>query len=251
MSIYNPKYRALIIEDEQNARNLLKHMLMKVCPQVVVVSEAATLEEARKAIALHHPDLLFMDIHLPDGTCFELLQSSREKNFQVIFVTSYDMFYINALKFSALDYLVKPISEEALCHAIHKLENYGHLKAQCMRVLLDNKDKIEKIIVPDKDGLVFINVADIVRCEADGNYTWFYMNNNSKTLITLTLGEFEDVLESSGFFRIHKSHIINLAFLKKYKRGDGGSVIMADGTEIEVSRRRKEAFLFRLQQLSK
>lgn len=246
----NRRYRALIVEDEHNARELLKQLLTKVIPEVDIVAEASTLEEARKAFALHQPNLMFVDVHLPDGTCFELLQSLKEHPFQVIFITSYDMFYVNALKFSAVDYIVKPITEQELQQAMRKLETQGQLKAQCMRVLLDNKDKIEKIIVPDKEGFVFINVADIIRCEAEGNYTWFFMKDKTKFLITVTLGEFENVLESTGFFRIHKSHIINLEFLKKYKRGEGGSVILTDGSEIEVSRRRKDAFILRLQQLS-
>ena len=243
-------YKTLIIDDESNARNALKNLLSVYCSQIMVVGEADNVSNGIKAIKDFSPDLVFLDVQMPDGTGFDLLQQIGDVKFKVIFASAYDKFAIQAFRFSALDYLQKPVEPDKLIEACSRLETsddrYEELNKK-LEVLLSNKNSFEKITLPTLDGIIFVKINDIIRCESDNNYTQFFLKNNKKILVSRTLKDYDEMLTPFNFFRIHKSHLINLAFLERYKKGEGGTVIMEDGAELEVSRRRKEDFMNALQ----
>ena len=243
-------YNALIIDDESNARNALKNLLSKHCQQINVIGEAQNVAEGLSAIRKYSPDLIFLDVQMPDGTGFDLLEQIGDVRFKVIFASAYDKFAIQAFRFSALDYLQKPVEPEKLIDACSKLgpadDKYDELNKK-LEVLLSNKNSFEKITLPTLDGIIFVKIKEIVRCESDNNYTNFFLKDGKRILVSKTLKEYDEMLSPFNFFRIHKSYLINLAFLEQYKKGEGGYVIMEDGAELEVSRRRKEDFMQALQ----
>jgi two-component system LytT family response regulator len=179
------------------------------------------------------------------------LEQIGEVNFKVIFASAFDKFAIQAFRFSALDYLLKPVESEALIEAVSKLDESDRYREmnKKLEVLLSNKNSFEKIALPTLDGIIFVKIKEIVRCESDNNYTGIYLKSGEKIMVSRTLKEYDDMLTPFNFFRIHKSHLINLSFLNRYKKGEGGFVIMEDGSELEVSRRRKDEFLDAIQNI--
>ena len=245
--------KALIIDDEQHCIDRLINQLIPSYEKLVeIIGSAQSVEEGIKAITLLKPDLVFLDVQIHEKTGFDLLRALPEINFAIIFTTAYEKFAIQAIKFSAVDYLLKPVDEDELNIALLKLVNDTSKKmtAEKIDTLLHNTQKSngisKKIIIPTISGFEFLNIADIIRCKSDINYTTIYLRDKQKLLVAKTLKEFEELLSHHSFFRIHNSHLINLAFIKSYNKGKGGSVILTDGTEIEVSSRRKDDFLKRL-----
>lgn len=238
--------KAVVIDDEHDSRKALINILRACCSFVVVVAEAGGVEQGIRAIREHRPDVVFLDIQMDDGSGFDLLERIEERNFQVIFVTGYDQFAIKAIRFSALDYLLKPIDPQALADAVNRVkkkdENLDTISRQ-IETLLSNKNGFKKISVPTLEGLKFIRLEEIIRCESDSNYTRFFLKSGEKILVTRTLKEFEEALSGMSFLRVHQSHMINLQYVDRYIRGEGGVIVMSDGSEVEVSRRKKEAFL--------
>ncbi len=237
--------RAIVVDDEPGARSALINLLTNLFEDIKIVGEADGVDSGKKLIAEKKPDLLFLDVQMQDGTGFDLLAGIDRSNLQVIFVSAHDHFAITAIKFSAVDYLVKPVEPIELQKAIEKIRQQKSLTEvqKKLDLLLSNVNKIEKIALPSLNGIEFVKLNDIVRCEAESNYTVFYLINGEKIVVSKTLKEYEDILSRNNFFRIHKSVIINIKYLKKYIKGDGGTVIMEDGTELAVSRRRKDGFL--------
>lgn len=241
--------RTLIIDDEAKARQALRQQIAQDFADIEVVGEAANIAEGRSQILLHKPALVFLDVQMPDGTGFDLLASFDQLGFKVIFVSAFDHFAINAFRFSAVDYLLKPVHPNDLRRAIEKVCHQEKSQSDALKTLLNNNRSLTRIALPSTDELVFVAIQDIVRCESDSNYTHFYLVNGEHFLVSKTLKEYEDMLENQGFFRIHKSSLINLKHLKKYKKGEGGTVTMIDGSQLEVSRRRKDDFLKALNNL--
>ncbi|MCD4664085.1 MAG: LytTR family DNA-binding domain-containing protein [Bacteroidales bacterium] len=242
-------YKALIIDDESKARNALKNLLGKHCLNIDVVGEADCVKTGLDKIKGLKPDVIFLDVQMPDGTGFDLLEQVPEIKFKIIFASAYDKFAIRAFKFSAVDYLQKPVEPEQLIEACSKLsgdDKYTEINEK-LEVLLSNRNNFEKIALPTIDGIIFVKIKEINRCESDNNYTNIFLNDGERILVSRTLKDYDEMLSPFNFFRIHKSHLINLAYLKRYKKGEGGYVIMEDGSELEVSRRRKEEFLAALQ----
>ncbi|MBC8485170.1 MAG: response regulator transcription factor [Bacteroidetes bacterium] len=241
--------KAIIIDDEQKARETLSDSLSLYCKNIDVIAEADGVKTGLVVIKENNPDVVFLDIMMTDGSGFDLLELIPTINFEIIFVTAYDKFAVKAFEFSAVDYILKPIKPQQLIRAVGKLKKSEGFETinKKLEVLISNKNNLEKIALPSLDGLCFIRIEDIIRCESDGNYTTFYMNSGEKVIVTKLIKEYEEMLSPLTFYRIHKSHIINFKYIKKYTRGDGGSVIMNDGTKIEVSRRRKEGFVSALQ----
>jgi len=238
--------RAIIIDDEPESRNTIRNILATYCEKVNVVDEAENVGSGVQSIKMNKPDLVFLDIQMPDGTGFDLLQQVGNVVFQVIFVTAFDQYALKAIKFSALDYILKPIDPQLLIEAVNKAKNPEQdIKTITHQIstLLRNKNGFERITLPTFEGLRFINLKDIVRCEADNNYTHFFLNSGEDILVTKTLKEYEDSLSGLDFIRVHQSHLVNIKFIDRYIKGDGGTIIMVDGSEVEVSRRRKEEFL--------
>jgi two-component system, LytTR family, response regulator len=242
--------RSIIVEDELGGRNALKAIL-KQFPEVLLVGEASNAEEARVLIAELKPDLLLLDIEMPFKNGFELLSEIPDRTFDVIFTTAYDSYAIRAIKFSAIDYLLKPVDPEELQMALERVlekKNHNSYQPQLqIENLLDNLKSIHKqnfkLSLPTAEGTLFIPIEEIMRCESDANYTRFFFKDGTKpVVVSKTLKEFEELLSDYGFCRIHNSHMINLKFIRRYIRGEGGTVVMLDGTEVEVSRRKKEIF---------
>jgi two-component system LytT family response regulator len=245
--------KAIIVDDELGARESLSKMIDKNCKQLEVIAKADSMLAAFEAITNKQPDLVFLDIEMPNGNAFDLLEKFKEINFNIIFTTAYDHYAIKAIKFSAIDYILKPIDPEELVEAVKRVEkkqtNQPNVLDKQFKTLLSNvrpENKLKKVGIPDGDGLIFINLSDIIRCESDGNYTFFILTNGKKIIASRTLGEYEQMFTEDNFFRIHRSHLVNLQHVKKYIKGEGGYVIMADDSQVEVSRRNKNEFLEKL-----
>ncbi len=237
--------RSVIIEDEKDSLENLKRMLNKHFSDIELVGEATTVKESITLLEEARPEVLFLDIELPDGNGFDLIDKTSHLDYKIIFVTAHDEYAIKAINFSALYYILKPVSSQDIYNALKKLEqikDIQSLKKQYSN-LLENRNSFDKLALPSIEGITFVNKNEIIRCNAERNYTNFYLKNGEKIMVTRTLKEYDELLSSSGFFRIHHSHLINLTYIKKYKRGEGGTVTMTDKSEVEVSRRRKDAFL--------
>jgi two-component system LytT family response regulator len=230
-------------------------MLEKNCKQIEVVAKVDSMLSAFEAITNKEPDLVFLDIEMPNGNAFDLLEKFKTINFKIIFTTAYDHYAIKAIKFSAVDYILKPIDPEELITAVKRFEDRAGEKATLdkqFKTLLSNvrpENKLKKVGIPDGDGLIFINLSDIIRCDSDGNYTFFILTSGKKIIASRTLGEYEQMFADDNFFRIHRSHLINLEHVKKYIKGEGGYVVMSDNSQVEVSRRNKTDFLEKLSHL--
>jgi two-component system LytT family response regulator len=239
--------RAILIDDDQSNLSALSEKLAKHCPQVEIIGRCDNAEDGILAIEKDKPDLVFLDIEMPIMNGFVLLQQLRYRNFGLIFVTAYDHYAIKAIKYSALDYLVKPVEIDDLKAAIAKAEaNRESRNSQLqLELLLEhlNKKQPRRISIPTSEGLHFINIDQIIYLEASNNYTQIYLSTNQKFLVSRTLKEFEDMLPSSQFVRIHHSTVINKFFVEKYIRGEGGQVVMQQGRVLDVSKRRKAEFL--------
>jgi len=242
--------RTIIVEDELGGRNALKAIL-KNCEEITLIGEASNAIEAKDLIVSLKPDLLLLDIEMPFKNGFDLLSEIIDRTFDVIFTTAYDSYSIRAIRFSAIDYLLKPVDPDELSDAVARVfEKKKHNSYQPqlqIENLLDNLKSINKqnfkLSLPTAEGTLFIPIEDIVRCESDANYTRFFFKDGTKpVVVSKTLKEFEELLNDYGFCRVHNSHMINLKFIRRYIRGEGGIVVMLDGTEVEVSRRKKEIF---------
>jgi two-component system LytT family response regulator len=247
--------KAIIVDDELGARESLSKMLEKNCKQIEVVAKVDSMLAAFEAITNKEPDLVFLDIEMPNGNAFDLLEKFKTINFNIIFTTAYDHYAIKAIKFSAVDYILKPIDPEELILAVKRFEEKTGKSATLdkqFKTLLSNvrpENKLKKVGIPDGDGLIFINLSDIIRCDSDGNYTFFILTSGKKIIASRTLGEYEQMFAEDNFFRIHRSHLINLEHVKKYIKGEGGYVVMSDNSQVEVSRRNKTDFLEKLSHL--
>jgi two-component system, LytTR family, response regulator len=242
-------YTCLIIDDEQAAQDVLLRMLSLQHPQFRILQICSSVKEGIECIRKHKPQLVFMDVQMPPGTGFDVLQETRDLHYEVIFTTSYEEYAIHAFKVSAVDYLLKPFSPEQLSLALSKFKeklesahNRQHIESLLQNIQPNNKQN-GKIALPSSKGYVFVWSDNIVRCEADNNYTTLYMNDKSKHLVSRTLKEFEELLKPYGFFRVHASHLINLDCVAEYIKGEGGQVRLTDGSIVEVSRRKKEDFI--------
>jgi len=245
--------RAIIVDDEPGSRETLTELLGRYCPMVHVVASADSVAAARDELYRHRPDLLFLDIEMPFGSGFDLLDSLDDLQMEVIFITAYDHYAIKAIRYSALDYLLKPIDRDDLIEAVERTGKRiaaqgargGSLKHILHGVRETNKDENRLALVAN-DSITMVPLRDIIRCQAEANYTRFYLRNGSTILMARTLKDYEIALEDRGFVRVHNSHLINLDHIKKYIRGESGEVIMSDGAVITVSRRRREDFRRRL-----
>ena len=243
----------VIIDDEQHCINRLQTLLLPAYEKVLqIVATARTVEEGLKSIAIHKPLLVFHDVQICEKTGFDLLRALPNINFAIIFTTAYEKFAIQAIKFSAIDYLLKPIDEEDLNMAMLRFTDSTSEKTAVEKIdtlLINTRHKSmlpKKIIVPNSSGLEFLDIADIIRCESDINYTSIYIKDRNKLVVAKTLKEFEEMLSQHAFFRVHNSHLINLNYIKSYNKNKGGFVTLADGSVIEVSSRRKDDFLKKL-----
>jgi two-component system LytT family response regulator len=243
------KLKTIIIDDERDAVDFITSIIGEYCPGLEVAGKAYDIMEGVQRIADLKPDLVFLDVEMPHGTGFDLLTNFPEKDFDVIFITAFNHYAIKAIKFSAVDYILKPIniSEfiEAVQKVIQKRSDNSSRGTDNIKVLLENlKTGLpSRLAIPTSDGMEYLNPKEIIRIEADRAYSWFYITGNRKMLVSKNLKEFQDLLSDRYFFRPHNSHLINLKYVKKFVRKEGGYIEMTDGSEIPVSRSRKDLFL--------
>lgn len=245
---------AVIVEDELHSREALKNLIRDYCPEVTVKGMAPTVEEGIALVDWVKPDLVFLDIALKVGTGFDLLERVSNQTFDVIFTTAYEHYALRAIKFSAIDYLLKPIDLEELQLAISKVTNKQRTHANNLQIdtllknLRNQHHHRHTITLATAEGLIFVPVNNIIRLEAMGSYTQFYLNNGKKIMVSKHLKEYEQLLSEADFCRIHQSHVINLNEVTQFVKTDGGYVILKDQTKLKVSSNRKELFLSKMQE---
>jgi len=243
--------KAIIVDDEPYCCEILAAMLESDCPEVEIKSICNNAKDALAAIRQQSPDLVFLDVEMPKMNGFEMLQQLPSINFHLIFTTSYDQYALKAIRFSAIDYLLKPIDREELKRAVVKVKDRFQIPVPQQLELLLQKFKqpsnpVNKIALPTIEGLQMIPIETIISCESDDNYTNIKLKNGKKLLVTRSLKEIEESLEQHSFIRVHRSYLVNLNEIEKYIKGEGGYLVMSDGASIDVARNKKEVLLKKL-----
>lgn len=238
--------RIAIIDDEAHARQFLRTLIAKLCPEVEIVGEADGVGTGLQLIRQTHPDAVLLDISMEDGSGFDLLDFFPQLNFKVIFTTAHDEFALRAFHYAAIDYLLKPIQPKELMRALERVrEVQMEMYSEKMRHLLDNvrQQRPLKITLQTLEGLTLLKLDSILYLTSENTYTTFFLKGGERMVVSKSIGEFEALLPGDSFFRIHQSYLVNLAFVRKILKDDGGSVVMEDGTNLPLARRRKDEFL--------
>ena len=241
--------KLLIADDESHAREAISRMVELYCDDVEIVAQASGVAEAIKAIEEHEPDVLLLDINLQDGTGFDIVSHFKNPKFKVVFITAYQEYALQAFRFSALDYILKPVDPDMLAAAVNRAREMTDTERMAVRLdtFIHNMGLAskahKKIVLNTQETIHVISIHDIVRLEADKNYTRFFIVGQKPILVSRSLIEYDEMLQAHGFFRSHHSHLINLAFVDRYEKRDGGKLMMKDGSEAPVSVRRKEELL--------
>lgn len=247
--------KAVIIEDEKKSAELLFQLLQKNCPDISIIGKAENVQEGIDLVSKLHPELIFLDVMMPDGSGFDVLEKLGDLKMDVIFTTATDKFAVKAIKYSALDYLLKPIDTEELVNAVKKVSDRhasrsGTANEENLRSLLENvrqnENQFSKITLPTGHAYEIVLIKDIIRCEANDNYTNVFLAGGKKFLVSGTLKHYEDLLPVQDFTRVHHSHLINMNHMVRFVKDDGGYAVMSDGSKVEVSRRKREDFLNKL-----
>lgn len=242
------KLTAIIIDDESSSRNSLRQKLNTYCPFIEIIAECENGEEGIQSIQTHSPEIVFLDVEMPRMNGFVMLQQLEKRSFELIFTTAYDHYAIRAIRESALDYLVKPIEIKLLIEAVDRVRNKKNNNTPDQRIetllhnLLDNRSS-PRIAIPSLEGLQFVDLSDIIFVEAESNYSFITLQSGPRITVSKTLKDFEELLPSALFIRIHHSFLINKDHIKKYLKGDGGQVLMSNGKLLDVARRKKDDFL--------
>jgi len=243
------KLRTIVVDDEPDARGFITSIATEYCPSVDIVGTAGDIREGVDRINGLKPDLVFLDVEMPHGTGFDLLTEFPDKDFDVIFITAFNHYAIQAIRFSAVDYILKPININEFIAAVDKVVKKRAVSSDRgndnVKALLENlrTGMPSRLAIPTSDGMEYINPKEIIRLEAERSYSWFFITGNRKILVSRHLKEFQELLDDRYFFRPHNSHLINLKYVKKFIRRDGGYIEMMDGASIPVSRTRRELFL--------
>jgi two-component system LytT family response regulator len=245
--------KAIIVDDEPYCCDALELLLQKYCPQVKVAEVCHSGESALAAIKEINPQLVFLDIEMPLMSGFEMLERLSEINFELIFTTSYDQYAIKAIRFSALDYLLKPVDRQELQLAVQKVtQRAGNNLSQQLKILLQKVSHpsatVQRIALPTMEGLQLVPIDSIISCSSSSNYTVFSLKNKQQITVSRTLKETEEMLEEYFFLRVHNSYVVNLNEISKYVKGEGGYLVMSDNSTVDVSRSRKELLMEKLQQ---
>lgn len=245
-------HNAVIVDDESSGREIIRHLLKKTGTEIEVIGEADSVTEAIALIGKEEPDLIFLDVEMPTGTGFDVLREFPELNSEVIFVTAYDKYAIEAFRFNAIDYLLKPIEKEDFTAAVQKASELIERKQQGKRISLllesirENTPKKERIVLPTQEGFEVIQLEELIWCQGDGAYTRFNMTDNRQFLVSKMLKDYDSLLQNQGFFRIHRSYLINLNHVVRYFKGKGGDVELTDGSVLAVSRDKKDEFISKM-----
>ncbi len=251
--------RTILVDDEPRGLNSLQKLLQMNCPDMEIVALCSNADDGIEKINELQPDLVFLDIAMPVKNGFDLLRGLKEIHFEVIFITAHNQFMIEAFHFSAIDYLLKPVDDDQLVDAVKRArkriaEKAGSRNIETFLHNIEQKQspRYMKLCIPSLKGFRVVELDDILYAESSGNYTYFHFRNEPNPLcISKLMHEYEELLEDSGFIRVHKSYLLNLLHVKEYLRGEGGTVVLSNGKEIEVSRRRKELFLTRMKKYYK
>jgi len=245
----------IIIEDNHLARKFLTELLEEHCPNIHLQGTASNVHDGRKLIGDVKPDLVFLDVEMPQGTGFSLLENIKNIDFQVIFTTAHEKYALQAIKYSALDYLLNPVDLDDLLQAVEKAEeqqpkDVAALKIQTLLQNLDTQPQsIRKLVLKDRYGMQIVKVADIIRLEAEGSYTKFYLNNGKTLTISKSLKEYDNLLPAKDFFRSHQSHLVNTEYLDRYDTRNGDVLQMIDGSEVPISRRKRDMLIGKMQDI--
>jgi two-component system LytT family response regulator len=237
--------KAIIIDDERHNIENLRILINKHCPEVDIAGSSETISDAVTLIETQRPHVVFLDIQMGPSTGFDLLKNISERNFEVIFVTAYDKYGIQAVKFAALDYILKPIDINELLLAIDKVKEKLAAKQSNKQLdflvdYLKQNGKPAKIALPQQQEVRYVPVVDIIRCEAQNTYTWFFLSNNDKILVSKPLKEYDELLAPHNFIRCHQTHLVNPAFVKSFLKEDGGGLLLQNGVKIPVSKQKKD-----------
>jgi two-component system, LytTR family, response regulator len=251
----NQELKAILIDDERSAISNLTQLIGQFCPGVSIVATAENATEGIREIQEKKPDVVFLDIEMPGGTGFDLLACFAERNFDVVFVTSYNQHAIKAFKYSAVDYLLKPVDIDDLVQSVERIQQRRGTsgKTDNLSGLMQNLESgmPVKLGIATTEGKQYIDIQDIIRLEADGSYTTIYLKNEPKLVVSRNLGEYEQLLQDQPFFRIHHSHLVHLPFVAGYTKQEGGWITMNDGSQIPLARRRKELFEQMMRKISR
>lgn len=248
------KINAAVIDDEQNSRDVISKIINNHFNNIEI-NTAKNVETGIRLINDYNPDIVFLDIDMPDGTGFDLLKKINSHHFKLIFITAYEEHAIKAIKFSALDYILKPVNATELIEAVNKavLEIDTEANQQKITAFLSNienlSQKPKKLVLNTSDNIYVINIEDIVRCQSENNYTTFFLNNNKKIIMSKTLKEYDNLLSENDFVRIHRSHLININYIERFDKKNTGSVFMKDNSIVPVSVRKKERLIQMLNNL--
>ncbi len=248
------KLKTVIIDDEMDAVNFIHSIIREYCPALSVIGTANNAMDGIKVIRESNPDLVLLDVEMPHGSGFDLLAQFPEKTFDVIFITAFNHYAIKAIKFSAVDYILKPININEFIVAIEKVtekRSSPSLPNRNFETLLENLNTASpaKLAIPTSEGMEYLSTQEIIRIEADRSYSWFYLTGKRKILVSKNLKEYQDLLNDRNFFRSHNSHLVNLEHVKKYIRADGGAIEMVDGSQVPISRTRRDLFLTHMNRL--
>jgi len=246
--------RAVIVEDQPDGVNNLKNLLKEHCPDIDVVAEAVSVSEAIRIFSKPElkADVAFLDIHLQDGLIFEALNQLPHVDFEIIFVTAFEKYAIKACQYSSIGFVMKPIDADELVDAVKRIparNEQTHNRYELFSKIYNNPNAFEKLSVSALDGIYFVHIRDVLRLEAEDNYTHIYLKNGTKITASRTIKWYEELLAPMNFYRVHKRHVINLNYMQKFVKGDGGYLVMDDGMNIEVSRRRRPAFMEQMRKL--
>lgn len=239
--------KALVIDNEQKIRETVVDLIKAFCPQITSISQADGVVTGLKKIHEIDPDIVFTDVEMDDGTGMDMLSKLSEIKFQVIFITAHNKYAIDAFKFSAIDFLTKPINPDELAKSVQKAENSIKNKSYLEQVAIMNEKNIskdeKKIVLKELDAIHVLKVKDLICCEASGIYTTFFIDNNKQIVVSKNLKEYEDILEPYGFLRVHNSFLINANRIEKFEKSDGGIVVMEGGQKIPVSQRKRDVLI--------
>lgn len=246
--------KTIIVDDRNSIREFIVQLLNEES-DVNVIAEAENVAAAIEKINNLKPELILLDIQMPDGTGFDVLEGINYDNYKVVFITSYEEFAIKAFKYSALDYVIKPIEPEAFYEAIGKAKKYFSSTSQQLKIKsliqnLSGNSKSKKLVLNTQETVHVVDSDDIVRCESDGSYTTVFTKDNKKILISKKIKDFEEMLENLSFFRVHRSHLINLNYVDRFEKKDGGYIVMKDNAQVSLSQNKKDEFFSLLQGLS-
>lgn len=238
--------RFALVEDEDHSASVLLQIMAQHFPHIHFDGRAGNAEQAARLIREKNPDFIFLDVELPDGTGLDVLRQFEKRSFRVIFTTAYDHYALPAIKFAAIDFLLKPLSIEETKAAVDKVLQHSQAERLDQLVKYPGNGKLKRLALPTLEGFAFIDLCDLVFLSAEGSYTVLHMADGQKHIVSKPLKEYDELLEMQGFFRIHHSHIVHLDKIVKYVKGNGGYVVMTNGIPLDVSARRKEEFIRKL-----